>query len=575
MSEMSAAAPATRRWIFGPVPDLFLGCGLGYGALAMVAASLPGDPATLLLWGGLLTALVGMPHYGATLLRVYEHREDRRRYALFAVWATLAVWSVFVWGVHDAYVGSLLLTIYLSWSPWHYTGQNYGLAVMFLRRGGVEIAPHVKRTLYFSFFLSFLLALLSLHGETNSSGYGPAIVGTTYEFIAVEIPREFYARLFLVVLAMYGFSLLRVAVQLRRVEPGVLLPVALLVATQGMWFSLPAVALWWSGRTLGSQYVLFYFVWIAIGHSVQYLWITTYYAAGSQPRRVRLQYLLKTLLAGAGIWTVPALIFSPALLGRPTYGAGLYMLVASAVNIHHFILDGAIWKLRDGPVARILLTYRDRSAASSPAPLDPHAHGIWRRALWAVGIVSTLIAIAGPILHNLVWVPASNREDWESAAQVERVLTWLGRNEPAYLNRQALERRKLQDIPGAEERYQASLALYPNPEAWAGLAALRLARGDEYGAMRAYEQGIQVHPTADLWVNVGALYSRQDRPAEALEAYEAALRLNRRHLFALRLAAQAWLERGEREKAVERLTYAASIAPEDESIRAELERASR
>jgi tetratricopeptide (TPR) repeat protein len=192
-----------------------------------------------------------------------------------------------------------------------------------------------------------------------------------------------------------------------------------------------------------------------------------------------------------------------------------------------------------------------------------------------VGIVSTLIAIAGPILHNLVWASAVRREDWTRAAQVERVLTWMGRNEPAYLNRQATERRQREDLLGAEERYRASLALYPSPEAWAGLAWVRLARGDEYGAMAAYEQGLRLHPTADLWVNVGALYSRQGRPADALDAYEAALRIDRGHLFALRLAAQAWLERGDRDKAVERLTYAASIAPEDESIRAELARALR
>ena len=32
----------------------------------------------------------------------------------------------------------MLFTLYLTWSPWHYTGQNYGIAVMFLRRRGVE-----------------------------------------------------------------------------------------------------------------------------------------------------------------------------------------------------------------------------------------------------------------------------------------------------------------------------------------------------------------------------------------------------------------------------------------------------
>jgi hypothetical protein len=34
---------------------------------------------------------------------------------------------------------------------------------------------------------------------------------------------------------------------------------------------------------------------------------------------------------------------------------GLGLLTASIVNLHHFVLDGAIWTLRDGRVARMLL----------------------------------------------------------------------------------------------------------------------------------------------------------------------------------------------------------------------------
>ena len=85
-----------------------------------------------------------MPHYGGTLRRVYEQRADRRAYTIFSVWATLAIFALFVVGIHSAYVGAIMVTVYLTWSPWHYTGQNYGLAVMFLRRRGVSVEPGVK-----------------------------------------------------------------------------------------------------------------------------------------------------------------------------------------------------------------------------------------------------------------------------------------------------------------------------------------------------------------------------------------------------------------------------------------------
>ena len=61
------------------------------------------------------------------------------------------------------------------------------------------------------------------------------------------------------------------------------------------------------------------------------------------------------MLAGAAIWTAPVLLLAPGVFGRVPYDLGLSALVAAAVNLHHFVLDGAIWKLRDGRVARIPL----------------------------------------------------------------------------------------------------------------------------------------------------------------------------------------------------------------------------
>jgi hypothetical protein len=68
----------------------------------------------LILWTPFATAVLALvtntPHYGATLLRVYEHRSDRRRYGFFAVHATLLIFGLFVGGLYWAPLGSLLLT---------------------------------------------------------------------------------------------------------------------------------------------------------------------------------------------------------------------------------------------------------------------------------------------------------------------------------------------------------------------------------------------------------------------------------------------------------------------------------
>src|SRR5512134_142513 len=88
-----AAAPASRRWLFGPVSDLLLGCGVAYmlvfAALCAAGSTVRGIGSVTLV-PFLLIILTGVPHYGATLLRVYERGEDRRAYVFFTVYLTIA-----------------------------------------------------------------------------------------------------------------------------------------------------------------------------------------------------------------------------------------------------------------------------------------------------------------------------------------------------------------------------------------------------------------------------------------------------------------------------------------------------
>ena len=154
MSEAAAAPVASgRRWLFGPLSDLIFGCGIGYVALFTIQVFAGGTmrswmPFALL---PLLTLLISGPHYGATLLRVYQRREDRQKYAFFAAYVSLILCGVFLLGLRSAAVGSMVLTLYLTWSPWHYTGQNYGIALMFLGRRGIPITLTIKRLIYASF----------------------------------------------------------------------------------------------------------------------------------------------------------------------------------------------------------------------------------------------------------------------------------------------------------------------------------------------------------------------------------------------------------------------------------------
>ena len=144
---MADATVRSDRWLYGPLPDLLFGCGLlyvltsillGVNGGALFHAIPPAVP-------GLFTSFVSVPHYGATLVRVYDQRADRRAYFFFSVLATGALIALFSVSLANPWIGSVLATVYLTWAGWHYTGQNYGIASMFLgRRGVTGTAPRSR-----------------------------------------------------------------------------------------------------------------------------------------------------------------------------------------------------------------------------------------------------------------------------------------------------------------------------------------------------------------------------------------------------------------------------------------------
>ncbi len=497
----SVPASPSSRWLFGPLPDLLLGCGIGYGLIFTVLV-LVGPQVRAMLPDGLMPLVLlvtGTPHYGATLLRVYERAEDRRAYVFFSIWATLAVWTLFLVGLHSVLVGSILLTIFLTWSPWHYTGQNYGVALMLLRRRGVEVTPNTKRLIYTSFLSSFVLTVLAIHGATESVDYAPITYGSTlYHFLPLGIPIGIQSAAFLVVGAVWlgalfaaGFSLLRQG------TAADVAPAGVVAGVQALWFALPVIARgagWLRGVTPFSvEYAAYTFLWVAVGHSVQYLWITAYFAQKSN-RAPRLgSYLAKALCAGAAIWTVPALLMAPGVLGRVPFDAGLATMVAVAVNLHHFILDGAIWKLRDGAVARVLI----RSAAP-PEPISP-----------APGAVTPLRGLVAPALYLV-------------GAACAAIIA-LATLEEEFGVRRAFAQGNVENVEVATARLERMGRA--SAELLANTGVLAVNQGDVETGRREIARSLELWPSAEGWRALGWLYQHSGEPEKAIVPYKNALAL--------------------------------------------------
>ena len=534
---------ADRRWLFGPISDLLFGCGLAYiGIFALLSFGLDAVEAAVPIWSFLIISLfISGPHYGATLLRVYERREDRQAYTIFAIYATAVIWAAFAVGVHNALIGSLMFTLYFTWSPWHYTGQNYGLAVMFLGRRGVKVSPLTKRLLYLSFIFSYGVVFVTLHGGGGTAGYtGVAADAGSYRFMPLGMHAEIATALYWILAAGFVGTLGTAVVMLLRVAPlRELTPTLVLVFSQALWFLIPALAR--SSGTLQDvaplslRHAEYAALWIVLAHAIQYLWITTFYAARDEGIAGRTRYYGKALLAGSAIWGIPALIFAPSALGHAPYDLGLFMVVAAAVNLHHFVLDGAIWKLRDSRIAKILMRTANHETDTE---LDTRpSRGFGKPIVWAMGVAGLIVLIGGDLEREYGVDRATERGDYERVELAAERLAWVGRDGPH---------------------------LHHN------LALLAQTRGDLVTAESEFLESLDRYETKNAWYNLGSLRLRQGRNNEALKAYEGALRMNPYLLLSLIGASQASLNLGDPDGAIRYLERATALAPDNRDLKQSL-----
>jgi tetratricopeptide (TPR) repeat protein len=329
-------------------------------------------------------------------------------------------------------------------------------------------------------------------------------------FAPLGIPPRWALALGAALSLAYLLALAVVALRLRRQAAWrALVPAALLSASQLLWFSLPyAMQLLGVAPQLDPlswKFRSHYFTWIAAAHFLQYLWVTAYYARQSGAWHGSARFYGKTLLAGAAPWTLPFLVVGPQGFGPLSADAGLAMLVASAVNLHHFVLDGAIWKLR-GRIAEVLI--RSGSDVDAADPL-PRRLGL-RHAVWAACALALLVQV-GKLVDEEVYRRSFASGDLRAARQASERLARVG-----------------------FDRGSVHLAL--------GQALLREGRPAE--ARDQLWRSLALAPTAAAHVVLGRSFERERLWARAAQAYETALATGLPREDAMQtlgLAANAWL----------------------------------
>ncbi len=522
----AASGPPPGPWLFGPKTDLLVGCGAwSLPLLALTFYLSQRDAVHLSFAFYFLGVFCNQPHYMATVYRAYHTPHDFNRYRFFTVYVTVFILLTAVI-VHLApALFPWLLTFYLTWSPWHYSGQNYGIAMMLIRRAGGKPTADDRNLIWWSYLASYAVWFLALHNT------GTAAQANLY---LLPIPQE-YARLgelafLLIYLVAGGAGHWRLA---RQIGAGAMAGPLTLYTTQFLWFLLPELLRVTTSLELPATYSSAGI--LAFMHCAQYLWITSYYAkkeqsaggnaAEAKPFRFGAYYLV--LVVGGIALFIPGPWLSSRVFGYDLVES--FFIFAALINLHHFILDGAIWKLRDGRIARLLLGRNppavDRADAAVIAPTSRWAWWIGpsagaRAIRW--GLVIGLLALAA-IDQAQFWLTLKT-----SGQPALTLAQQLNPQDTRVYFQRAKQLAGTGDTKAAMKELRRAITINPRSvQAQHLLGELLFKSGDTRAALEHYDRMARLfQPDHVVLVNSGLLASQLGQTAKSLEHFEAALRLS-------------------------------------------------
>ena len=541
-----APAPASSgSWIYGPWLDLLIGCGAWSAPLLAVALLM--TPAHTHAWAMtfyLLAIVFNYPHFMATIYRAYHTRADFEKYKFVTLHVTLLLVLTGIVMHASPRFFPWLFTLYICWSPWHYSGQNYGLLMMFARRSGAEITAGETRWLRGAFVASYLMLLASF--ETGGS--------TDPLILSLGLPTKitFPLRLaFGVAFATFTFLGFRRLIRVKGARQ-LIAPLTLAV-TQFLWFVLPTLLELNSAaqvpQTRYSSGIL------AVLHSAQYIWITSYYqrreARAAGQKKWRIAAYFATLVAGGialfipGPWLVSYLFHYDFTTS--------FLIFVSLVNIHHFILDAKLWKLRDKRVAALLVDSSGKPSATapdaSPRPDSSSARAFAVRVLSAPVFrisLAVLLFLWGGFdqFHFALRTDEGNLPALLRAAQINpydsfveeriaRAETQQGRHDQAVaaltravsLNpssitlQQAAARALIADgrYADAYAHYQKMLERFPrDPDALTNYALLAARLGHPEEAIDSWQKSVDINPNQpNVHLYLAEAFDQRGEPAAA------------------------------------------------------------
>ncbi len=289
--------------------------------------------------------VINWPHFSATNYRLYHTKSNVAQYPFTAYVVPLLVLAA-TWASFAAplAIAPFFVKLFLIWSPYHFSGQSVGISMIYARRAGFQVGKVERLALSGFIFGTYIYGTAraeALLGDTTYYDVKVPFLGIP-AWVPQYVEYGMYACGALLLLLVVRWCV----VQRRLLPPIVLLP----AVTQFIWF-VPG-----SGIQNFNEFVPMF-------HSLQYLLI-----AWSMQLKERVdetgadpsggfvfgesaRWFVINVVGGAVLFFV-----LPELAAKAGWSVGLtYPVILSAVQIHHFFVDGVIWKLKNPKVSSPLL----------------------------------------------------------------------------------------------------------------------------------------------------------------------------------------------------------------------------
>ncbi len=354
ISEPKNSVPYT--WILNPSVDLFFCCGgllwLMYLANLLFKSSLPVANGPLIILAIAGTHILSETHTAATLERLHESEPTRKALSSFGLIASVVCFLLAAASLVTPGLPAIFAKIYLIWIVQHFMAQSYGIALIYCYKRNYIMNLWEKRI--FKFAIDATIAYGILKQFTFKEWSVDKFIGQTLPFWG-PLPEPFFAvadwTLKIAVVAFVAMIARKFIIE-RKVFP---LPAALVTVSGIAIFTLPksvTTSLW--------VYVPAFY------HGSQYLVVSTSYCLKERglPENVstaqvgKLLFKPTTLKYFATLFIIGVFIYGglPGLLQDFGFDYKIaFATIFCVINFHHFLIDAAIWRLRDPRVRKLLI----------------------------------------------------------------------------------------------------------------------------------------------------------------------------------------------------------------------------